>query len=86
MTAIDGEWRVKKTLFLSGLLVIGFVLASGPTLAQDGDDEEIEEITVTGSRIQRGNLTQPNPVYGLSAEDVLGVIETIGVLMKLRTL
>ncbi len=27
----------------------------------------IEEVVVTGSRIERANLTQPNPVYALDA-------------------
>lgn len=67
MTEIVGIWR--KALFLGGLLVIGIGLASEAAFAQ-GDDDEVEEITVTGSRIQRGNLTQPNPVYSLNAEDV----------------
>jgi outer membrane receptor protein involved in Fe transport len=68
MFATVGEWRITKTLLFSGLMGIGFGLASEAAFPQD--DDEIEEITVTGSRIQRGNLTQPNPVYGLDAEDV----------------
>lgn len=39
-----------------------------PVAAQE--TAELEEITVTGSRISRANETQPNPVYGLDAEDV----------------
>jgi iron complex outermembrane recepter protein len=71
MIATVASRGIRKALFSGGLLVIGFGLASGPVLAQGAnDDEELEEITVTGSRIQRGNLTQPNPVYGLNAEDV----------------
>ncbi|MFQ5549537.1 MAG: TonB-dependent receptor domain-containing protein [Woeseia sp.] len=57
---------------MSGLLAAGLGLTSEKAIAQADDEGEahIEEITVTGSRIQRGNLTQPNPVYGLDAEDV----------------
>ena len=36
----------------------------------DEDASVIEEVVVTGSRIQRANLTQPNPVYGLDASDI----------------
>ena len=66
-----GDLSIRRALFLGGLLAIGFGLASEPALSQGEDDDAvIEEIMVTGSRIQRGNLTQPNPVYSLSSEDV----------------
>ena len=31
-------------------------------LSAAAEEEVLEEVLVTGSRIQRGNLTQPNPV------------------------
>lgn len=89
MFATIGEWSIRKTLFLGGLLAIGFGLTSEPALSQgEDDDQDVEEITVTGSRIQRGNLTQPNPVYGLSAEEIkatgqLSIIDVIDDLPQL---
>jgi iron complex outermembrane receptor protein len=68
MSATLTRWNLKDAFLTSALLAIGFAFASGQAMSQD--DEALEEITVTGSRIQRGNLTQPNPVYGLDAEDV----------------
>ena len=67
MFATIDDLNIRNALVLGGLLLIGFGLASESALAQD---EEIEEIVTTGSRIQRGNLTQPSPVYSLSSEDI----------------
>ncbi len=48
-------------------LIAAALLPAPPAVAQS---DEIEEVLVTGSRIVRGNLTQPNPVYGIDAEDI----------------
>ncbi|HWM29752.1 MAG TPA: TonB-dependent receptor [Woeseiaceae bacterium] len=50
-------------------LPVGF-LVTGAAFAQESAEPVVEEVIVTGTRIMRGNLTQPNPVYGLNAEEV----------------
>ena len=57
----------RKALWFASALVVGLGSASGTALAQE---DEIEEITVTGSRIQRANQVQPNPVYGLDSTEI----------------
>lgn len=59
------------TTFANAAIFVG--MATGISLLPVGalaQDAVIEEILVTGSRIPRGNLTQPNPVYGLDSDDI----------------
>lgn len=44
--------------------------AAGASLAAKDRDRIIEEVLVTGSRIQRANLGSPSPVVDLSADDL----------------
>jgi iron complex outermembrane recepter protein len=64
------DWNIRGALIASVLLAGGFGLTPGPAFAQDDEDGSLEEITVTGSRIHRANQVQPNPVYGLSSEEI----------------
>ncbi len=69
------------------LIVLGAAIAatSAPAIAQD---EALEEITVTGSRIMRSNEVMPNPVYGLDSEEIeaTGQLDVINVVNKLPQL
>ena len=59
-----------RSLALGSLAALGLGLTSGTAYAQD-DEERIEEITVTGSRIARDpNLTAPVAVQSVTAEDI----------------
>ncbi len=44
--------------------------ASDPAGRQAGEEEELEQIVVTGSRIRRSPLESPQPVMTLTAEDI----------------
>jgi iron complex outermembrane recepter protein len=60
-------------------------LALAPFAAQAQQAGATEEIVVTGSRIVRPNLTQPNPVQVVNAETIqsLGVPSTVDVINQL---
>lgn len=55
-------------------LAIALVATAAPALAQDAEvaeseAEDVNVITVTGSRIANSNLTQANPVVGITSEE-----------------
>ena len=56
-----------RVLALAGTTAVCLSLGTGSAFAQE---EVIEEIHVTGTRIHRANQVQPNPVYGLSSEEI----------------
>ncbi|MCO1332913.1 TonB-dependent receptor [Microbulbifer sp. OS29] len=61
--------------FLSAAILLA-TTGSSTVFAQENESsieiaDALEEVVVTGSRISRPNLTQPTPVTGLSAEDIL---------------
>jgi outer membrane receptor protein involved in Fe transport len=61
------------------------LLALAPTAAFAQQAPGTEEIVVTGSRIARPNLTQPNPVQVVNAETIqsLGITTTVDVINQL---
>jgi len=81
-STVGGAWRA----FPLALALCALVLPATPAFAQE--DAMIEELVVTGSRIQRANLTQPNPVTSLSSEDIklsgeLSVVDVLDALPQL---
>jgi len=66
ITLITRPFTQAMVLAVTTTLCLG--LSTGTVFAQE--EEVIEEIHVTGSRIQRANQVQPNPVYGLSSEEI----------------
>lgn len=59
-----------KLALLSGATTVGMA-SLGTAYAQDAaSDERLEEITVTGSRIQKANLVTASPVVQLDAEQL----------------
>ena len=82
--------KLRRAALLGGAatLAASFALGVGVTSAsaQDADANEIlEEVTVTGSRISRPNITSSSPVTVLEAEafDVLGAVDTIDLVNQL---
>ncbi len=77
------------TTFANTVIFIGITSAvSLLPVGASAQEAIIEEVVVTGSRIVRANLTQPNPVYALDAEDIklsgeLSVIDLIDDLPQL---
>ena len=65
-------------------LVAGIVLFVSPVQAQDADDEQIEEITVTGSRIARDEFSTTTPIQVLNTEAAqrLGIVSISELLQK----
>ena len=66
-------------------LVAGIVFFVSPVQAQDADDEEgIEEITVTGSRIARDEFSTTTPIQVLNTEAAqrLGIVSISELLQK----
>ncbi len=57
-----------QALVLTGTTALSLSLGTGSAFAQDED--VLEVIIVTGSRIHRANQVQPNPVYGLDSEEI----------------
>lgn len=73
------------TAFASCSVVAASMLGfSVPAMAQD-EDEIIEEVIVTGSRINRPNVTSSSPITVLDAQafDVLGAVDTIDLVNQL---
>ena len=62
--------HIRKVLTTAAIAFFGAWPVANPAFAQEPADPVLEEVIVTGTRIARGNFTQPNPVYGLDAEDV----------------
>ena len=60
---------MKDAAFRLGVLVFGVALAPNPQSAHAQDDE-IEEIVVTGSRIARRDMTAPSPITTLDRTDL----------------
>ena len=67
-------------------LGVALCATAQPAVAQD--DDAVDEITVTGSRIMRSNEVMPNPVYGLDSDDIAdtGQQDLINVVNKLPQL
>jgi len=87
MTIPVGSYKSSGTLISGGVLAICVGLGSASAIAQAPADE-LEEITVTGSRIARANEVQPNPVYGMDSSDIkasgqLSVIDIVDTMPQL---
>jgi len=65
------NFKVSST-WLSGLafLASGLIVPSGIVMAQDEGDEQLEEITVTGSRISSQNITAASPVMSINMDEL----------------
>jgi iron complex outermembrane recepter protein len=66
----------------------GIAATSAPAFAQDQDDaEELETITVVGSRIKRTDIETSQPVFVIEREDLqkTGLVSVGDVLQKLTT-
>ena len=73
--------KIVNTAKLWGLLFIPLLLTPPPIYAQSSaeEDETIEEVVVTGSRILRSELSAPTPLQIMSAEDIeVGAETNIG--------
>ncbi|RMF67991.1 MAG: TonB-dependent receptor, partial [Alphaproteobacteria bacterium] len=93
MTETKGITRKAALLSSAATLTAGLILGAAPfALAQQqgdnpdqAEEEEIEQIVVTGSRIVRPELTSPSPLTVVGAEDfqVTGTINTEALLNQL---
>lgn len=75
-----------KTWALASSLLAGLGAASAPALAQeDTDGAQQDVIQVTGTRIQRGNMTEATPVNTFNAEqfELSGAVNTAELLRTL---
>ncbi len=77
-----------SSVWLSGLafLVSAMIVPSGIVIAQEDDDDELlEEITVTGTRITNQNVTAASPVMSLG-QDELSLKQTTSIERIFRDL
>ena len=81
--------HLKPSLFATSLFSTAAILAAaGPAFAQEalttekGDDDAVEELVVTGSRIRRSEFNSPDPVQILTSEqsELKGIADTAGLL------
>lgn len=78
-----------KSRLLTSSVIAGAVLGlvSAPAFAQDADEEEARQqtVTVTGSRIQQNNFTSSTPVSVFNSEqiDLTGAVNTAEILRTL---
>ena len=86
---LNEELRGRRKSLLFGLASAAFIvplMATGPALGQDVDDEErqVEEITVTGSRIKRDVFSSTTPIQVLNTEAAqrIGIVSISELLQK----
>ncbi|MEL7312746.1 MAG: TonB-dependent receptor, partial [Pseudomonadota bacterium] len=63
---LSGRYR----RLLVGALAIGSIATTGPLFAQSEEGESIEEITITGSRLERTGFDTPSPVTVVGIEQI----------------
>jgi len=84
------ESRFRRNL-LSTSAIAACLMVTAPAISQDNldgqdvDEDEVEEVIVTGSRIRRSGLTTPTPTTILNAEaiEATGAINVIDILNEL---
>jgi outer membrane receptor protein involved in Fe transport len=79
---------VRLALLMGGTTAL---LANSAAFAQEkgeADEEKLEEVVVTGSRILSPNLESPSPVQTISAEDIAstGIVNLQDILLKNPTM
>jgi outer membrane receptor protein involved in Fe transport len=57
------------SMFAGAAIVAATALMSTPVLAQDAEDDQVEDIVVTGSRIARQDYVANSPIVTVSQED-----------------
>ena len=62
--------RKVPLLLFTAVGMLGFCVIASPDLRAQEDTESIEEVTVTGSRIQRDDLIGSSPVTQIQAEEI----------------
>jgi outer membrane receptor protein involved in Fe transport len=69
-------------LLMATLPVLGAAPAAAPPKEED---EELSEVQVTGTRIQLPNVTSPNPITSITAEEMarLGIVNVADALIQL---
>ena len=80
------SYKNLKTWALASSLLAGLGAASAPALAQEeGADAQQDIIQVTGTRIQRGNMTEATPVNTFNSEqfELSGAVNTAELLRTL---
>lgn len=74
---------VKQALLLGGTALAGGLMLAGPVMAQD-EEEDLEEIVVTGSRLSRSGFESATPMDVVNVRDAiaLGYTNTADMLMS----
>jgi outer membrane receptor protein involved in Fe transport len=87
MTRTTSWYGSARASFAAALLVFALpVLGAAPAATQaDKEDEELSEVQVTGTRIQMPNVTSPNPITSITAEEMarLGIVNVADALTQL---
>jgi outer membrane receptor protein involved in Fe transport len=88
-----GYWRGFVRLSISALLCVALFMPALPAFSaeaaaeEDEDSEavELEEVKVTGTRIQLPNVTSANPITSITAEEMrnLGIVNVADALTQL---
>ncbi|BAJ03795.1 TonB-dependent receptor [Shewanella violacea DSS12] len=66
----DGSMKFNKVAKLVSLACGGVVALSAPTYAAEKDEDTVERIEVTGSRLKRVDMEGASPVTTITAEDM----------------
>jgi iron complex outermembrane recepter protein len=76
---------VRLALLMGGTTAL---LSNTTAFAQEQEDEKLQEVVVTGSRILSPNLESPSPVQTISAEDIAstGIVNLQDILLKNPTM
>lgn len=73
--SLSRSLRCRHPLTTASMLGVALLAGHG-ALAQDGAVEEIEEVTINGSRIQRDGYSAPTPVSVLNSDEIDAVAPT----------
>jgi iron complex outermembrane recepter protein len=79
------HWHVRHSRSLISAAVAASIAGSMPAQAQTADDDSLQEVTITGSRIVRRDLTASSPIVTVEAQ-LLENSSTVGVESALNKL
>ena len=74
--SLSRSLRCRHPLATASMLGVALLAGHG-ALAQDGAVEEIEEVTINGSRIQRDGYSAPTPVSVLNSDEIDAVVNDL---------
>jgi len=64
---------IRRSLLISGTALAGGLMLAGPAMAQDDEEEDLEEVIVTGSRLARSGFDSATPMDVVNVQDAISL-------------